>query len=50
MKIISKVTLGLATAAALFLAGCAEAPAPAKAEKVSATITEASLGLRKTNL
>jgi len=51
MKTISKITIGLATAALLFV-GCGDADkaAPAAADKVAPTITEASLGLRKTDL
>jgi cytochrome c-type protein NapB len=49
MKIISKVTLGLVTATLLFV-GCNESAAPAKAEVVKPTISEESLGLRKSTL
>ena len=59
MKAISKLTIGLVTAAVLMV-GCgetakespvaAEAVAPAKKVSVAPTITEASLGLRKTDL
>jgi len=51
MKTISKITIGLATAALLFV-GCGDADkaAPATIDKVTPTITEASLGLRKTDL
>jgi cytochrome c-type protein NapB len=49
MKILTKVTLGLA-ASALLLVGCNESTAQAKAEKTIAkpTITEANLGYRGT--
>jgi len=49
MKIISKLTIGLATAAVLFV-GCGSDAAPAKEEVVKPTISEESLGLRKTTL
>ena len=55
MKIITKVTFGLATAALLFV-GCggdnsSAAPAAVKSDAVvKPSITEESLGLRKTNL
>jgi cytochrome c-type protein NapB len=49
MKTISKITLGLATAALLFV-GCGESTAPAKNEVVKPTISEESLGLRKKTL
>ena len=49
MKIISKITLGLATATLLFV-GCADNATPAGSESVKATISEESLGLRKTTL
>ena len=51
MKTISKITIGLATAALLFV-GCGDADkaAPAKEVKVAPTISEESLGLRKTDL
>jgi cytochrome c-type protein NapB len=54
MKTISKITIGLATAALLFV-GCGEATktetaAPAKEAKVIKFQSEESLGLRKTNL
>ena len=48
MKLMSKLTIGLATAAILFV-GCGEAT-PAKEEVVKPTISEESLGLRKTTL
>ena len=48
MKIISKLTVGLAAAAILFV-GCDNA-SPSAGEKVKPTVTEASLGLRKTDL
>ena len=51
MKAISKITIGL-TAMALLIVGCGDATkaAPTKEAKVKPTITEESLGLRKTNL
>jgi cytochrome c-type protein NapB len=49
MKIISKLTIGLATAAILFV-GCGNDATPAKEEVVKPTISEESLGLRKTTL
>jgi len=49
MKIISKLTIGLATAAVLFV-GCGNDATPAKSEVVKPTISEESLGLRKTTL
>jgi cytochrome c-type protein NapB len=51
MKVMSKVTIGLFTTAMLFV-GCnsAEQAQPAKAEVVKPTISEESLGLRKTTL
>lgn len=49
MKLLSKVTLGLVTAA-LLLAGCNEGTKVTAASTVKADITEESLGLRKTNL
>jgi len=56
MKTISKMTIGLATAA-LLLVGCSEttkteeAVSPTKEVKtITKTVTEASLGLRKTDL
>ena len=52
MKLMSKITIGLFTATLLFV-GCndsAKAAKPAVAETVKATISEESLGLRKTNL
>ena len=49
MKIISKITLGLMTTALLFV-GCNENAAPAKAKVVEPTISEESLGLRKSTL
>lgn len=50
MKMVSKISLGLATAAVLFLAGCTGEAQPAKTETAAPTITEESLGLRKTDL
>ena len=51
MKTISKITLGLATAALLFV-GCGDADkaTPANTTKVKPIINEESLGLRKTDL
>ena len=50
MKTIGKITIGLTTALLLF-SGCgSDSAAPAAEEKVAPTITEASLGLRKTDL
>ena len=49
MKVINKITLGLVTATLLFV-GCNESAVPAKNETVKPTITEDSLGLRKTTL
>jgi cytochrome c-type protein NapB len=51
MKLVSKVTLGLATAALLFV-GCDNASPSASSSDsvVKATVTEASLGLRTTDL
>ena len=49
MKTISKITIGLATAALLFV-GCGDTAAPTANETVKPTISEESLGLRKTNL
>jgi len=48
MKTISKITIGLATAALLFV-GCGDA-SPAKEVKAPKTVTEESLGLRKTDI
>ncbi len=54
MKIISKITIGLATATLLFV-GCSEsakseATAPVKKQVIKPTINENSLGLRKKTL
>jgi len=50
MKTISKITIGL-TAALLLFSGCgSDNAAPSANAKVAPTITEASLGLRKTDL
>jgi len=49
MKLISKVTVGLFTATLLFV-GCGNDATPATQEVVKPTISEESLGLRKTNL
>ena len=48
MKLMSKLTIGLATAAILFV-GCGNAT-PAKEKVAKPTISEESLGLRKTTL
>jgi len=49
MKVINKITLGL-VAATLLLVGCNDSATPAKEEVVKPTISEDSLGLRKTTL
>lgn len=51
MKTMSKITIGL-VAAALLIVGCGDSgkAAPSANAKVAPTITEASLGLRKTDL
>jgi cytochrome c-type protein NapB len=50
MKIMSKITIGLFTASLLFV-GCNDNnAAPKVQEKVKATVSETSLGLRHTNL
>ncbi len=51
MKTMSKITIGLVAAALLFV-GCGDSgkAAPSADAKVAPTITEASLGLRKTDL
>ncbi len=49
MKIISKITIGLATATLLFV-GCGDNATPAKTDTVKPTISEESLGLRKVSL
>jgi len=49
MKIMSKLTIGLATAMILFI-GCGNDATPAKKETIKPTISEESLGLRKTTL
>jgi len=49
MKTMSKITLGLFTAALLFV-GCNNDATPAAGDTVKPTISEESLGLRKTNL
>lgn len=48
MKTISKITIGL-TAALLLFSGC-DSASPSASAKVAPTITEESLGLRKTDL
>jgi len=50
MKTISKITIGLATTALLFIGCNGEATTPTAGETVKPTISEESLGLRKTNL
>lgn len=49
MRLINKVTVGLFTAALLFV-GCGNDAAPTTQKAVKPTISEESLGLRKTNL
>jgi len=49
MKVINKITLGLVAATLLFV-GCNDSATPAKNEVVKPTISEDSLGLRKTTL
>lgn len=49
MKIISKITIGLATATLLFV-GCGNNVAPSSDTKVAKTVSEESLGLRKTDI
>jgi len=49
MKIISKITIGLATATLLFV-GCGDNTTPSNTNTVKPTISEESLGLRKTTL
>jgi len=49
MKTISKITIGLATATLLFV-GCGNNATPASEVKVAKTVSEESLGLRKTDL
>ena len=49
MKIISKLTLGLVTATLLFV-GCNDSATPKANGDLVANVTEASLGLRKTDL
>jgi cytochrome c-type protein NapB len=49
MKIISKITLSLAVATTILLTGCNDTTV-AKTQVAKASITEASLGLRKTDL
>ena len=49
MKTISKITIGLITATLLFV-GCNESATPAGSKGVGKTVTEESLGLRKTDL
>jgi cytochrome c-type protein NapB len=49
MKIFNKFTIGLFTAT-LLLTGCNESATPKKSETVKPTISEESLGLRKTDL
>jgi len=49
MKLLSKITVGLFTAALIFV-GCGNDAKPTTQESVKPTISEESLGLRKTNL
>jgi len=49
MKTISKITIGLAAATLLFV-GCGNNATPASEAKVATTVSEESLGLRKTDL
>lgn len=49
MKTISKITIGLAAATLLFV-GCGNNATPASEAKVAKTVSEESLGLRKTDL
>ena len=49
MKVINKITLGLVAATLLFV-GCNDSATPTKSEVVKPTISEDSLGLRKSTL
>ena len=51
MKVINKIAIGLATAVLMFV-GCSDTTnaAPTNKEKVTPTISEESLGLRKTDI
>jgi len=49
MKTMSKITIGLVAATLLFV-GCNESATPATNDGVGKTVTEESLGLRKTDL
>jgi len=49
MKKITTITLSIAVASAIFLSGCNDTEA-AKPQVAKASVTEASLGLRKTDL
>ena len=49
MKTMSKITIGLVTATLLFV-GCTDSATPAGSDGVGKTVTEESLGLRKTDL
>jgi len=49
MKTMSKITIGLVAATLLFV-GCNESATPAGSNGVGKTVTEESLGLRKTDL
>jgi len=49
MKTISKITIGLVAATLLFV-GCTDSATPAGSNGVGKTVTEESLGLRKTDL
>jgi len=50
MKIINKITLSLAVASSILLTGCNDTLDAKKPEVAKPTVTEASLGLRKTDL
>ena len=50
MKMINKITLSLAVATSILLTGCNDNTEAAKPEVAKATVSEASLGLRKTDL
>ncbi len=50
MKMINKITLSLAVATSVLLTGCNDSAEASKPQVAKGTITEASLGLRKTDL
>jgi len=50
MKMINKITLSLAVASTIFFTGCNDSAGASKAKVAQPTISEESLGLRKTNL